>query len=88
MFFEIMSLFPLFPGKNELDQINKIHDILGTPSKKVLSKFRKHKNEHIKFNFPQRRAKGIRHLIPHISRECVDVILKMLIYDPDERITA
>lgn len=27
--FEIMSLFPLFPGANELDQIKKIHAVLG-----------------------------------------------------------
>jgi len=32
VFFEILSLFPLFPGNNELDQINKIHNIMGTPS--------------------------------------------------------
>eukprot|EP00954_Amorphochlora_amoebiformis_P017864 1322103-Amorphochlora_amoeboformis.AAC.1 len=35
--FEIISLFPLFPGTNELDQIEKIHAILGTPSKETLS---------------------------------------------------
>ena len=27
VFFEIVTLFPLFPGDNELDQINKIHNI-------------------------------------------------------------
>ena len=31
VFFEVLSLFPLFPGDNELDQIHKIHSILGTP---------------------------------------------------------
>eukprot|EP00826_Nyctotherus_ovalis_P006442 TRINITY_DN1152_c0_g2_i1.p2 TRINITY_DN1152_c0_g2~~TRINITY_DN1152_c0_g2_i1.p2 ORF type:complete len:104 (-),score=40.50 TRINITY_DN1152_c0_g2_i1:51-341(-) len=29
VFFEVLSLFPLFPGNDELDQINKIHDIMG-----------------------------------------------------------
>ena len=29
--FEIMTLMPLFPGENELDQINLIHEIFGTP---------------------------------------------------------
>ena len=28
--FEIIALFPLFSGKNELDQVHKIHKILGT----------------------------------------------------------
>lgn len=31
VFFEVLSLYPLFPGENELDQIHKIHNILGTP---------------------------------------------------------
>ncbi len=41
VFFEIISLFPLFPGDNEVDQINQIHNILGTPSDSVLSQFKK-----------------------------------------------
>ena len=38
VFFEITSLYPLFPGTNELDQINRVHQILGTPSEKVMQK--------------------------------------------------
>lgn len=39
--YEVMTLMPLFPGANELDQINKIHDIMGTPSAYTLGKIRK-----------------------------------------------
>jgi renal tumor antigen len=42
VFFEILSLFPLFPGNNELDQINKIHNIMGTPPPELLDHFKKH----------------------------------------------
>jgi len=42
VFFEILSLFPLFPGNNELDQVHKIHNILGTPSQELLDKFQKY----------------------------------------------
>lgn len=38
--FEITSLFPLFAGQNELDQIQKIHNVLGTPAPEVLAKMR------------------------------------------------
>lgn len=38
-FFE--SLHPLFPGSNEVDQIAKIHDVLGTPPASILQKLRK-----------------------------------------------
>lgn len=36
------SLQPLFPGANELDQISKIHDVIGTPAEKTLAKFRQY----------------------------------------------
>ncbi|XP_010605551.1 MAPK/MAK/MRK overlapping kinase isoform X14 [Fukomys damarensis] len=39
VFYEIASLQPLFPGVNELDQISKIHDVIGTPAPKTLTKF-------------------------------------------------
>lgn len=34
------SLSPLFPGTNEVDQLSKIHDVLGTPDSTVLQKFK------------------------------------------------
>lgn len=41
VFFEVVALFPLFPGANEVDQIQKIHNVLGTPSPELLAKFTK-----------------------------------------------
>ncbi|TMS21724.1 MAPK/MAK/MRK overlapping kinase [Larimichthys crocea] len=58
VFFEIMSLNPLFPGTNELDQVAKIHDVLGTPDQSILQKFKKSRAMH--FNFPPK--KGYRYL--------------------------
>jgi len=37
--FEVISLFPLFPGNDELDQVHKIHNIVGTPDENLLAKF-------------------------------------------------
>ena len=34
------SLQPLFPGANELDQISRIHDVVGSPPEKTLTKFK------------------------------------------------
>ena len=36
--YEIITRVPLFPGSNELDQLHKIHDILGAPSPKLVKK--------------------------------------------------
>jgi serine/threonine protein kinase len=88
VFFEITSLYPLFPGTNELDQINRIHKVLGTPDLEVLAKFKQNGAAHVNFDFPQQKGIGIAQLIPHASPECVDLMMKMLAYDASERITA
>eukprot|EP00164_Ancoracysta_twista_P000863 GFYU01001135.1.p1 GENE.GFYU01001135.1~~GFYU01001135.1.p1 ORF type:complete len:482 (-),score=125.48 GFYU01001135.1:676-2121(-) len=87
VFFEIISLFPLFPGTNELDQVQKIHNILGTPPPEVLAKFKRHAS-HMDFNFPSKEGSGIAKLIPHASQECIELIMKLLAYNPDERLSA
>ena len=85
--FEVLSLFPLFPGNDELDQIHKIHNILGTPEQGLLDKFQKHAT-HMEFNFPRIDGSGIAKLIPHATPEALDLVIKLLIYNPDNRITA
>eukprot|EP00347_Sterkiella_histriomuscorum_P019754 403340417 len=87
VFFEILSLFPLFPGNNELDQINKIHNIMGTPSQEMLDNFQKHAT-HMEFNFQPKKFVGIQKLVPHVSQDAQDVIMKMVIYNADDRFTA
>ena len=85
--FEIIALFPLFPGNDELNQINRIHSIMGTPDAELLGKFQKQAT-HMEFNFPPQEGTGVLKLLPHASEEVKDLITKMLIYNPDDRITA
>jgi renal tumor antigen len=87
VFFEVLGLAPLFPGKDELDQVHLIHNVLGTPDKKLLDLFQK-RATHMEFNFPDRKYSGISKLIPHVSQEIQELILNMIKYNPDERITA
>ena len=87
VFFEIVSLFPLFPGNNELDQIHKIHNILGTPSRDILDNFQQ-KASHMDFNFPPKEGTGIKNLIPNVNAECLDLIIKLLNYSPENRLSA
>lgn len=66
VFFEVLSLYPLFPGTNELDQVQKIHQIMGTPGTELLNHFKK-KSSHMDFNFPPTEGTGIEKMIPHIA---------------------
>jgi renal tumor antigen len=86
--FEITSLYPLFPGANEVDQINRIHKVLGTPTPEVLSKLKSKGASHINFDFPPQKAIGIPQMLPHASPDTIDLIVKMLKYDASERMSA
>ncbi|KAM9466870.1 MAPK/MAK/MRK overlapping kinase isoform 3-T3 [Clarias gariepinus] len=85
VFFEILSLSPLFPGTNEVDQLSKIHDVLGTPDSTVLQKFKQ--SRVMPFDFLHRKGCGLSQLIPHCSAPSLSLLYQMLAYDPDERIS-
>jgi len=87
VFFEIMSLYPLFPGTNELDQVAKIHAIMGTPGKELLDAFQK-KSSHMDFNFNPQEGTGIETMLNHVVPECIDLLYKLLAYKPDDRVSA
>jgi len=86
--FEIVALFPLFPGQNEADQIQKIHNVLGTPSPDLLARKFKRNASHMDFNFPEKKGTGIDRLIPHADSDLVSLIKKLVRYDPDDRCLA
>jgi renal tumor antigen len=88
MLYELVTDKPLFPGKHELDQISRIHDVLGTPSKELLQEFRKNPNTQIAYSFPPRRAIDLHGLLPRASDDLVDLLEQLLTYDPRNRISA
>ncbi|KAM6068870.1 MAPK/MAK/MRK overlapping kinase isoform 2-T2 [Theristicus caerulescens] len=84
---EVMDSFqPLFPGSNELDQISKIHDVIGTPANKTLHKFKQ--SRIASFDFPFKKGKGIPPLVHNLSPKGFSLLYAMIKYDPDERIAA
>lgn len=84
VFYEILTLHPLFPGENELDQLFKIHAILGTPPLRVLSRF-KHKSQN--YTFPKCKGINLKQILPILSSDGIDVLYKTLAYHPDMRIS-
>ncbi|KAL5038397.1 hypothetical protein RTP6_005711 [Batrachochytrium dendrobatidis] len=86
--YEILSKAPLFPGSNGLDQLHRIHAVLGTPSAKLLQKMLGTRSGSPEYNFPLKEGTGIQVLLPQISEVCIDLINAMLMYDPDLRLTA
>ena len=88
VFFEMLTLTPLFPGDNEIDQVNKINEILGSPSKDLFNKLIQYSAHSDDFNFEYFKGSGFKQYLRHVSNECVDLIKCMLIYDANKRYTA
>ncbi|NXV26332.1 MOK kinase, partial [Rissa tridactyla] len=86
VFYEVTSFQPLFPGSNELDQISKIHDVIGTPTNKTLNKLKQ--SRIASFDFPFKKGKGIPPLVHNLSSKGFSLLYAMIKYDPDERIAA
>ena len=88
VFFELLTLVPLFPGDDEIDEVNKINYILGSPSEELFQKFIKNSVHGNDVKYEYQKGIGIQRFLTHVSPQCVDLINKMLVYDPDKRLTA
>ena len=86
--FELITKKPLFPGKDEMDQIHRINNILGTPKQEVLDRF-KSQATHMDINFTTKKRSGLEKVLPTVcTQDIKDILTKLLMYDPNERISA
>eukprot|EP01060_Flectonema_neradi_P029766 TRINITY_DN4189_c1_g1_i1.p1 TRINITY_DN4189_c1_g1~~TRINITY_DN4189_c1_g1_i1.p1 ORF type:complete len:451 (+),score=70.58 TRINITY_DN4189_c1_g1_i1:31-1353(+) len=85
--FEIIALYPLFPGSNELDQLHRIHKIMGTPPDHILNKL-KQNNSNRDIEFPKEAGVTLSSLISHASPDAIKILEQLLEYDPEARISS
>ena len=88
--FEIATLFPLFPGDNEIDQMKKIQNILGPPSEDVINlykqnSFDKENQKSLDINI---KGKGFEKYLSHCNELFINLLKKLLVYNPEERFSA
>ncbi|KAK9934430.1 hypothetical protein M0R45_021575 [Rubus argutus] len=91
---ELLSKEPLFNGKSEFEQLDKIFKILGTPNETIWPGFSKLPG--VKVNFVKHQYNLLRKKFPATSfagspvltEAGFDLLNKLLTYDPEKRITA
>ncbi|KAF5301010.1 hypothetical protein FQR65_LT08993 [Abscondita terminalis] len=84
VFYELLMSKPLFPGSDEIDQLSKIHYVLGTPSERTLFKLKKKSRNFM--HFPKQAGVGLKQITSNVSDEALLVLQLMIQYDPDVRI--
>ncbi|KAG8071342.1 hypothetical protein GUJ93_ZPchr0006g46377 [Zizania palustris] len=91
---ELLSKGPLFNGKSEIDQLDKIFKTLGTPNEDIWPGYSKLPGATIKFG--KQTFNRLRHKFravsftggPTLSEAGFDLLNRLLTYDPEKRISA
>lgn len=93
IFAELLLGRPLFAGKGELDQLSKIADVLGPPSEDVWKGYDELPNAR-RLTFRNRRSSSLKRRVrdeagsSRVSEQGLDLLEKLLRYDPEGRISA
>lgn len=87
IFAELLLMNALFPGKSEVDQLNRVFKELGTPSENIWTGFNKLPAvQKMKFNeYP---VSNLRSKFGMLSELGLALLLGFLTYDPTKRLTA
>ncbi len=76
IFAELVNGAPLFSGNQEYEILINIYQLLGTPNNSPLR------------NVPNFKGKNFEDVFPTLNYDGIDLMKKMLTYDPSKRITA
>jgi mitogen-activated protein kinase 7 len=87
IFAELMLGRPLFKGKDYVDQLNKILDVLGTPEEDVINRIGSDKAQLYIRSLPVKKAAPLWKLLPTADVQALDLLQKMLTFDPSARIS-
>ncbi|KAJ1111350.1 hypothetical protein NDU88_008686 [Pleurodeles waltl] len=78
----------LFPGGDYFDELNKIIDLTGSPQPSLIDKMDSRDAQKYVKALPQKKKKNLKSVFPTMNRNEIDLLEKMLLLDPEERITA
>ena len=87
IFAELLTGKPLFPGTSEIDQLDKIFNVLGMPTERIWPTFRE--LPHAAKVVPVKQSYNLMDkMLPMLSPTGIDLVNRLLAYDPGRRIRA
>ncbi|KAH9060547.1 CMGC/MAPK/ERK protein kinase [Lactarius vividus] len=84
---ELLAGKPIFKGRDYVDQLNQILHYLGTPSEDTLRRVGSPRAQDYIRSLPIRPRVPFSQLFPHANPLALDLLAKMLNFDPAKRIT-
>ncbi|KAJ2934059.1 hypothetical protein H1R20_g3034, partial [Candolleomyces eurysporus] len=83
---ELLLGKPLFKGKDYVDQLNKILDVLGSPEERIIKKIGSDRAQAYVRSLPFKKTIPFRRIFPAVDSQALDVMAKMLAFDPSDRL--
>ncbi|GAQ82056.1 Mitogen-activated protein kinase [Klebsormidium nitens] len=87
IFAELLGRRPLFPGKDYVHQLKLITEVLGSPEEGDLGFLRSQNAKRYIQSLPKQQRVPLAQLYPTVQPMAMDLIDKMLVFDPNKRIT-
>lgn len=84
---ELLGRKPIFDGKDYVDQLNHILQVLGTPSEETLQEIASQKVHNYILQFGNIPGTSFENILPRANPEALALLKKMLEFDPKLRIT-
>eukprot|EP01022_Parablepharisma_sp_SALTPOND_P004869 TRINITY_DN121158_c0_g1_i1.p1 TRINITY_DN121158_c0_g1~~TRINITY_DN121158_c0_g1_i1.p1 ORF type:complete len:401 (-),score=14.82 TRINITY_DN121158_c0_g1_i1:54-1175(-) len=85
---ELITKEPLFPCTSQIDSLNRVVGMLGKPSEEDMEFINNPHAKKVFQNMPQSAPKGWNEICPTSNSLCLDVLSKMLVFNPGKRYTA
>ncbi|OUM58515.1 hypothetical protein PIROE2DRAFT_27679, partial [Piromyces sp. E2] len=86
IFGELLKHRPIMPGNTEMNQLQKIFELIGVPNPKIWSGFDKLPLAR-SVRFPAQKFNQLKIEFPHVSDNAIDLLNGLLTYDPQKRFT-
>lgn len=77
----------LLPGNDSSDQLAKIFELIGTPNQDEIKSIPYEEYRNFLKQLPKRPSKDFANLFPKASKEAIDLLKRMLVFDLDKRIS-
>lgn len=85
---EMLLGSPMFPGTSTFNQLERILKYIPTPNKADIESIQSHYGPSVIERASYGQKKSIEDLIPNVSKDSLDLLRRLLQFNPNKRITA
>jgi len=85
---ELLGGKPMFPGTSTTNQLDRILEITGRPTKEDIASIQSEFAHQMLLNLPDPAPRSLDGMYPNADPDAIDILSKLLLFNPDKRLTA